>query len=97
MVRGFPHFIHTPWYGQHQTRHGARDLWWRVMMPGLGLIGVVLAMIIWPALLAYFIASMLLCVGVGLTASGWRLRRIEQHTRRHRYAAPPLDLSHQEE
>jgi hypothetical protein len=67
------------------------------MMPGLGLIGVALAMIIWPALLAYFIASILLGVGVGLTASGWRLRRIEQHARRHRYAAPPLDLSHQEE
>ena len=61
------------------------------MMPGLSLIGVALAMIIWPALLAYFIASMLLGVGVALTALGWRLRRIEQHTRRHMYEAPPRD------
>jgi hypothetical protein len=67
------------------------------MMPGLGLIGVALAMIIWPDLLAYFIASLLLCVGVALTALGWRLRRIEQHTRRHRYEAPPLDRFHWEE
>jgi hypothetical protein len=67
------------------------------MMPGLGLIGVALAMILWPALLAYFIASMLLCVGVALTASGWRLRRLEHHARRHRYEAPPLDRSPWEE
>ena len=94
MVRGFPLFIHTQWYGQHQTRHGARNRWWRAMMPGLGLIGAAFVMIIWPALLAYFIASILLCVGAGLTASGWRMRRIEQHARRHMYEAPPLDLSH---
>ena len=97
MFRGFPLFIHTQWSGQHQTRHGARDRWWGAMMPGLGLIGVALAMIIWPDLLAYFIASMLLCVGVALTALGWRLRRIEQHTRRHMYEAPPLNRSKWEE
>ena len=67
------------------------------MMPGLGLIGVALAMIIWPDLLAYFIASILLCVGVVLTALGWRMRRIEQHARRHMYEAPPLDLYNREE
>jgi hypothetical protein len=67
------------------------------MMPGLGLIGAALAMMIWPELLAYFIASMLLCVGVTLTTSGWRMRRIAQHTRRHMYAAPPLDLYNREE
>jgi hypothetical protein len=61
------------------------------MMPGFGLIGMALIMIIWPELLVYFVASMLLYVGVALTASGWRLRRLEQHARRHMYGVPPLD------
>ena len=84
-------------YGQRQTRHGTRGIGWLTMAPGLGLIGVALAMIIWPDLLAYFVASILLCVGTAFTVLGWRMHHIEQHARRHKHRAPPLDLSHPEE
>ena len=63
------------------------------MAPGLGVIGAALAMIIWPDLLAYFVASLLLGVGTTLTVLGWRMRHLEQHARRPRHRAPPLDLS----
>jgi hypothetical protein len=55
------------------------------MAPGLGLIGAALAMIIWPELLAYVVASLLLCAGIGLTGAGWRMWQIEQRQRRDRH------------
>jgi peptidoglycan/LPS O-acetylase OafA/YrhL len=77
MFRGFPIFIRMQEYGQRQTRHGARGMWWLTMAPGLGLICAALAMIIWPDLLAYFVASILLCVGTAFTVLGWRMRHLE--------------------
>jgi hypothetical protein len=62
------------------------------MAPGLGLIGAALAMIIWPALLAYLVASLLLCGGTVLCMMGWRMHRLEQPGRRHMSSIPPLDL-----
>ena len=94
MFRGFPLFIHLQEYGQRQTRHGARGIGWLAMAPGLGLIGVALAMIVWPDLLAYFVASLLLGVGTAFIVLGWRMRHLEQEAHRPRYRAPPLDLSH---
>src|SRR2546422_11674587 len=93
MFRGFPLFIHRQEYGQRQTRHGARGIGWLAIAPGLGLICAALAMIIWPDLLAYFVASILLCVGTAFIVLGWRMRHIEQDARRHMHRAPPLDLS----
>ena len=93
MFRGFPLFIHRQEYGQRQTRHGARGIGWLAMAPGLGLICVALAMIIWPDLLASFVASMLLGVGIALTVLGWRMRYLEPHARRPRHRPSPLDLS----
>jgi hypothetical protein len=63
------------------------------MVPGLGLIGAALAMVIWPALLAYFVASLLLCGGTMLFIVGWRMHRLEQPARRPMSSVPPLDLS----
>jgi hypothetical protein len=63
MFRSFSMFIPAQEYGQRPTRHGARSLGWGLMAPGLGLIGAALAMIIWPELLAYFVASLLQCGG----------------------------------
>ena len=67
------------------------------MAPGFGLICAALAMIIWPALLAYFVASLLLCGGTVLLMVGWRLRQLEQPTRRHMSSVLPLDLSYRED
>ena len=81
MFRGIPTFIHTQWDGPRQRRHEARGLWWLVMAPGLGLIGAGLAIVIWPDLLAYFVASLLLCGGTALTMAGWRLRHLARQAR----------------
>jgi hypothetical protein len=67
------------------------------MAPGLGLICAALAMIIWPKLLAYFVASLLLCGGTVLFMVGWRLRQLEQPARRHMSSVSPLDLSNRED
>jgi len=90
-------FIHTQWYNPRQTRHEARGLWWLVMAPGFGLICAAIALVIWPALLAYFIASLFLCGGTALIMVGWRMRQHEQHERQHMHRAQTLDLSHRDD
>jgi hypothetical protein len=97
MFRGFSIFIPTDGYDQHQTRHGTRGLGWRLMAPGLGLICAALAMVIWPELLAYFVASLLLGGGTVLLMVGWRMRHLEQSARRHMPRVPPLDLSNRDD
>lgn len=96
MFRGFSIFIPTQGHDQHQTRHGPRGLGWGLMAPGFGLICAALAMIIWPELLAYLVASLLLCGGTALLMVGWRMRQLEQPARRPMSRVPPLDLSNKE-
>ena len=97
MFRSFAMFIPAQEYGQRPTRPGARGRGWRLMAPGLGLICAALAMVIWPALLAYFVASLLLCGGTVLLMVGWRMRQLEQPARRPMSRVSPLDLSHRED
>ena len=52
---------------------------WLWLMPGLSLILLAVAIILWPELLAYLVAGALLTVGLVLTAWGWAMR---QTTRR---------------
>lgn len=52
--------------------------WWLVMAPGLLLIFMAVAILIWPELLAYMVASVILFFGVTITGWGWSLRRIEK-------------------
>jgi uncharacterized membrane protein HdeD (DUF308 family) len=96
MFRGFSIFIPTQEYRQHQTRNGSRGLGWRLMVPGLCLICAALALVLWPALLAYVVASLLLCGGIVLIMLGWRMRQLEQPARWHRPRVPPLDLSNRD-
>jgi hypothetical protein len=49
------------------------------MVPGLLLILLALAIMLWPELLAYLVAGALLTAGLALTAWGWAMR---QATRR---------------
>jgi hypothetical protein len=51
------------------------------MAPGLVLICLAFTMLIWPELLAYMVASMLLCIGTVLAVFGWRMRQIERYVR----------------
>ena len=56
------------------------SLAWLAIIPGVALMLFALAILIWPQLLAYLVAIMLLFAGAGLTVWGWSLRRA---SRRH--------------
>ncbi len=50
-------------------------LWWMLMAPGLGLILFALAILVWPELLAYMVASALLMAGIFMVSWAWAIRR----------------------
>jgi hypothetical protein len=49
-------------------------------VPGLSLVLLALAILIWPELLAYLVAGALLMVGITLTAWGWTMRQATRRT-----------------
>lgn len=53
--------------------------WWLVMAPGLMLISFGVAILIWPELLAYMVAFLILSLGITVTGWGLRLRQLERH------------------
>ncbi len=53
--------------------------WWLVMGPGLALIAFGVSILIWPELLAYMVAFIILSIGVTVTGWGWRLRQLGRH------------------
>jgi cobalamin biosynthesis protein CobD/CbiB len=77
-------FVHSPIFvrfrGYRQRVSG--NAWWMVMVPGLALIFLSLAILIWPELLAYLVASVLLFVGFSLALWGWSMRQIDRRQRR---------------
>ncbi|MDQ3249602.1 MAG: hypothetical protein M3Q45_10420 [Chloroflexota bacterium] len=80
-----PIFVRFQQYGQRFSG-GA---WWLVMAPGLVLSLFALAILVWPQLLAYMVAGILLFAGVSLTLWGWSMRQVE---RRNRGVAVRYDL-----
>jgi Flp pilus assembly protein TadB len=73
-----PLFIRMQRYGQPFTGNTTGGVWWLLMAPGVALTLVALAILMWPELLAYMVASVLLFAGVTLVLWSWRLRRAEQ-------------------
>jgi hypothetical protein len=73
-----PIFLRMQQAGQQFTRNGVRSVWWVLMAPGVALTLVALAILLWPELLAYMVASVLLFAGVTLMLWSWRLRQAEQ-------------------
>ncbi|MBX3011554.1 MAG: hypothetical protein KF832_08595 [Caldilineaceae bacterium] len=69
---------------QRQGR-GFSGGWWLAMGPGLFLTVMALAILIWPELLAYMVAGVLLFAGISLLGWGWTLRRAAQQTQRSSY------------
>lgn len=55
--------------------------WWVIMAPGLLLVFMALAILIWPELLAYMVATAMLFLGLALAGWGWSLRRVEKQMR----------------
>lgn len=56
--------------------------WWLVMAPGLLLVFMALAILVWPELLAYMVAFAILFAGLALTVWGWSLRQLEKRMKR---------------
>jgi len=73
-----PIFIRIQNYGQQFMGDTPSSAWWLIMAPGLALTAVALAILLWPELLAYMVASVLLLTGVTLIVWGWRMRRAVQ-------------------
>jgi len=80
MFKSFPRLVYISNSGQRFSRPGRGGPWWLMMLPGIGLMGIALAMLVWPELLAYMVASLLLCAGTVLAVAGWRLRQIERRS-----------------
>jgi hypothetical protein len=73
-----PIFLRMQRYGPPFAGNGTGGVWWLLMAPGIALTLVALAILVWPELLAYMVASVLLFAGVTLMLWSWRLRRAEQ-------------------
>jgi Flp pilus assembly protein TadB len=73
-----PRFMQIQSYGQRFASNISSGVWWLMMAPGMGFILVALAILLWPELLAYMVASVLLFIGVTLVAWSWRIRRAER-------------------
>jgi hypothetical protein len=66
--------------GRYSSRFApAAGASWLLMVPGISLILLALAIVLWPELLAYLVAGAILTAGLVLTAWGWAMR---QATRR---------------
>ena len=76
-----PIFLRMQQAGQQFTSNGMGGVWWLLMAPGVALTLVALAILVWPELLAYMVASVLLFAGVTLMLWSWRLRQAEQRIR----------------
>jgi hypothetical protein len=75
-------FMRFQRYGQQFASNAAGGAWWLLMTPGIALSLVALAILVWPELLAYMVASVLLFAGVTLMIWSWRMRRVERRIHR---------------
>ena len=81
MFRDDERFFSPHGEGQRRTDNGAGGVWWLMTIPGVGLICVALAIVVWPELLAYMVASLFFCAGLALVVLGGRMRHVEQRWR----------------
>lgn len=56
--------------------------WSLLMLPGLFLTLMALAILIWPELLAYMVAGVLLFAGISVMGWAWSLRQAERRAER---------------
>ena len=74
-------YTQTPFYVRFRSSRFAppAGVSWLWLVPGLSLILLALAIVLWPELLAYLVAGAIMTAGIVLTAWGWAMR---QSTRR---------------
>lgn len=53
-------------------------VWWLSMLPALTLITLGVSILVWPELLAFFVASLLIMSGVTIMGFAWRIRAATQ-------------------
>ncbi|HRJ41556.1 MAG: hypothetical protein KJZ86_00680 [Caldilineaceae bacterium] len=78
MFNRTPFFIHINRYGQRFSQRAGGAAGWLLMGPGLALAGMGLAILLWPELLAYLVAGLLLFAGLTLTAWGWQMSQVQK-------------------
>lgn len=59
--------------------------WSLLMLPGLFLTLMALAILIWPELLAYMVAGVLLFAGISVMGWAWSLRQAERRAEQNAY------------
>ncbi|MEZ4735973.1 MAG: hypothetical protein R3E79_53465 [Caldilineaceae bacterium] len=69
---------------QHRS-HSLPSSWALIMAPGIFLTLMALAILIWPELLAYMVAGVLLFVGLSVMGWAWSLRKAERRATRNTY------------
>ncbi|MEZ4860309.1 MAG: hypothetical protein R3C14_03350 [Caldilineaceae bacterium] len=74
-------FTGSPFFTRYQSRpsQSSSGMAWLLMAPGLFLTLLALAILIWPELLAYLVATALLFAGLSLIVWGWSMRRFTNH------------------
>jgi hypothetical protein len=60
---------------------------WLWLVPGVALILLAVAIIIWPELLAYLVAGAIMTAGILLTGWGWAMRQATRHQTQHQSQA----------
>ncbi len=83
MLRDFPGLIYIRGYRSYTSQPATPGAWWWLMAPGIALMCTALAMMIWPALLAYVVGSLLLCAGIFLAGTAWQMRHSGRHGQRY--------------
>ena len=76
-----PFIIRLQRYDQQSTPHPPSHLGWLLLGPGIVLACLALAILLWPELLAYMVAMLLLFVGLALIGWGWWLWQAERRWR----------------
>lgn len=74
-------FVQFNRFGQRFGGRAGGAAGWLLMGPGLLLAGVGLAILIWPELLAYMVAGLLLFAGLTLAAWGWQMTQLQKRMR----------------
>ena len=73
-----PFFVQFNRFGQRFGGRVGGAASWLLMGPGLVLAAVGLAILIWPELLAYMVAGLLIFAGLTLAAWGWQLNQVQK-------------------